>query len=40
MALITGWELEYVDRLGALDETAIWQIYDAENAPIKRKGKK
>lgn len=32
LALLTGWTLEYIDGLGCLAESMIWQIHDVEMA--------
>lgn len=36
IALVTGWTLEYIDQLGALDESHIVEILEAE--AVVRKG--
>lgn len=39
LALLTGWTLEYIDNLGALSETMIWQIHDVEMALLNESAK-
>jgi hypothetical protein len=39
IAMITGWEYEYIDTLGAVDVEAIMQVYEAEQKMAKPKPK-